>query len=70
MVHVCHKCGWPFPNSHPSAKHRRAHKKICGTTEGYQLLLVSESQIRCNNASDDEHLSDDDHNNQGKLPTF
>ncbi|KEH20641.1 putative transcription factor C2H2 family [Medicago truncatula] len=35
-VYVCHKCGWPFPNPHPSAKHRRAHKKICGTIEGYK----------------------------------
>ncbi|XP_061375808.1 uncharacterized protein LOC133317924 [Gastrolobium bilobum] len=34
-VHVC-KCrkrGWPFSNPHPSAKHRRPHKKICGTIE-------------------------------------
>ncbi|KAJ4845631.1 hypothetical protein Tsubulata_038342 [Turnera subulata] len=36
-VHVCHNCGWPFPNPHPSAKHRRAHKKLCGTIEGYKL---------------------------------
>ncbi|CAL0306327.1 unnamed protein product [Lupinus luteus] len=32
-VHVCNKCGWSYPNPHPSAKHRRAHKKICGTIE-------------------------------------
>ncbi|MED6220917.1 hypothetical protein PIB30_049410 [Stylosanthes scabra] len=55
-VHVCNKCGWPFPNPHPSAKHRRAHKKNCGTIEGYKLL----------NPSDDEHFSDDDHKTQGQ----
>ncbi|XP_054806122.1 uncharacterized protein LOC129308784 [Prosopis cineraria] len=59
-VYVCHKCGWPFPNPHPSAKHRRAHKKICGTIEGYQLF-DSEGQPH-SNASDD---SDDDH----KMPS-
>ncbi|XP_074306805.1 uncharacterized protein LOC141642044 isoform X2 [Silene latifolia] len=36
-VLVCHKCGWPFPNVHPSSKHRRAHKRVCGTIEGYRL---------------------------------
>ncbi|WJX53075.1 hypothetical protein P8452_39112 [Trifolium repens] len=47
-VYVCHKCGWPYPNPHPSAKHRRSHKKICGTIQGYkhqqtQGLVVSGS---------------------------
>jgi len=45
---VCHKCGWPFPNPHPSAKHRRAHKKICGTIEGYK-----EEQTNFNGSDDD-----------------
>ncbi|OMO51780.1 hypothetical protein CCACVL1_29600 [Corchorus capsularis] len=36
-VHVCHKCGYQFPNAHPSAKHRRSHKKHCGKTEGSKL---------------------------------
>ncbi|XP_052723378.1 uncharacterized protein LOC108327251 isoform X2 [Vigna angularis] len=62
-VHLCHKCGWPFPNPHPSAKHRRAHKKICGTIEGYKLS-VSEGQHNLN-GSDDEHVSDDDHKTPG-----
>ncbi|XP_076900782.1 uncharacterized protein LOC143555026 [Bidens hawaiensis] len=53
-VHLCHRCGWPFPNPHPSAKHRRAHKKICGTIEGYTVLIGSHV------VSDDEHHSDDD----------
>ncbi|XP_076937388.1 uncharacterized protein LOC143604975 isoform X2 [Bidens hawaiensis] len=55
-VHLCHRCGWPFPNPHPSAKHRRAHKKICGTIEGYTVLIGSHV------VSDDEHEhhSDDD----------
>lgn len=51
---MCRKCGWPFPNPHPSAKHRRAHKKICGTIEGYKLV-----------GSDDEHVSDDDFKTPG-----
>ena len=66
-VHVCHRCGWPFPNPHPSAKHRRAHKKICGTIEGYELL-ATEGQTHFI-PSDDDHLSDDDHQRQGKLPS-
>ncbi|GMH08056.1 hypothetical protein Nepgr_009896 [Nepenthes gracilis] len=59
-VHVCSKCRWPFPNPRPSAKHRRAHKKICGTIEGYKLT-DSEEKTTLLYASDDEHLSDDDH---------
>lgn len=53
-VHVCHKCGWPFPKLHPSSKHRRAHKRICGTIQGYKLTHL--------NASDGEqdHPSDED----------
>ncbi|KAL3506519.1 hypothetical protein ACH5RR_031901 [Cinchona calisaya] len=54
-VHLCHKCGWPFPNPHPSAKHRRAHKRVCGKVEGYKIL-DSETE----HFSDDEHPSDDD----------
>ncbi|CAJ1938744.1 unnamed protein product [Sphenostylis stenocarpa] len=64
-VHLCHKCGWPFPNPHPSAKHRRAHKKICGTIEGYKQS-VSEGQPHLN-GSDDEHVSDDDHKTPGSV---
>ncbi|KAK6279329.1 hypothetical protein POUND7_019596 [Theobroma cacao] len=58
-VHLCHKCGWPFPNQHPSARHRRAHKKICGNIEGYKL--VDSGDITLSTASDDEALSDEDH---------
>ncbi|KVH90916.1 hypothetical protein Ccrd_007033 [Cynara cardunculus var. scolymus] len=53
-VHLCHRCGWAFPNPHPSARHRRAHKKICGTIEGYTNLIDSGV------VSDDEHHLDDD----------
>ncbi|XP_042513094.1 uncharacterized protein LOC122088020 isoform X2 [Macadamia integrifolia] len=48
--HICHKCGWPFPNPHPSAKQRRSHKKVCGTLEGYKLT-----------DPDEEQMSDEDH---------
>ncbi|KAF3456689.1 hypothetical protein FNV43_RR01343 [Rhamnella rubrinervis] len=57
-VHVCRQCGWPFPNPHPSARHRRAHKRICGTIEGYKL--VDSEGNKHSNLSDDEHLSDED----------
>ncbi|KAJ4956058.1 hypothetical protein NE237_012841 [Protea cynaroides] len=40
--HVCHKCGRHFPNPHPSAKQRRAHKKVCGTLEGHKLTNPDE----------------------------
>ncbi|TKY47803.1 dentin sialophosphoprotein isoform X1 [Spatholobus suberectus] len=62
-VHACHKCGWPFPNPHPSSKQTRAHKKVCGTIHGYKPLF-SERQTH-SNASDDEHLSEDDPPTQG-----
>ncbi|OIW21965.1 hypothetical protein TanjilG_18163 [Lupinus angustifolius] len=32
--HVCSKCGWSYPNPHPSAKQRRSHRKICGSIGG------------------------------------
>ncbi|KAG6750015.1 hypothetical protein NC652_033560 [Populus alba x Populus x berolinensis] len=57
-VYVCHKCGWPFPNPHPSARHRRAHKKICGTLEGYKFVDSEETPLSA--LSDDDHVSDED----------
>ncbi|XP_012486961.1 uncharacterized protein LOC105800395 isoform X2 [Gossypium raimondii] len=59
-VHLCHKCGWPFPNPHPSAKQRRSHKKICGTIEGYKLI-DSRDIITHSTPSDEEPLSDESH---------
>lgn len=58
-VHLCHKCGWSFPNPHPSAKHRRAHKRVCGKVEGYKLVH-SEGSTHSAVSDDDEHPSDDD----------
>lgn len=55
---MCNKCGWPFPNPHPSARHRRAHRKICGAIEGYKLV-DSEGTAHLV-VSDDEHPSDED----------
>ncbi|PIN19072.1 hypothetical protein CDL12_08241 [Handroanthus impetiginosus] len=57
-THLCHRCGWPFPNPHPSAKHRRAHKKVCGTIEGYKIIH-SEEHDQHLAVSDDEHGSDE-----------
>ncbi|KAF5183118.1 Pentatricopeptide repeat (PPR) superfamily protein [Thalictrum thalictroides] len=48
-AHICSKCGWGFPNPHPSAKQRRAHKKVCGKVEGFK---IHESQV-----DDDQELS-------------
>ncbi|CAN8324423.1 unnamed protein product [Cochlearia groenlandica] len=45
--HVCTKCGWNYPNPHPSAKNRRAHKRICGTIKGFEILLDSEKPNLC-----------------------
>ncbi|KAK9072487.1 hypothetical protein SSX86_008921 [Deinandra increscens subsp. villosa] len=61
-VHLCHRCGWPFPNPHPSARHRRAHKKICGTIEGYTNLIGSEV------VSDDEDHPED-YDDKEKTPS-
>ncbi|KAJ6338842.1 hypothetical protein OIU76_008328 [Salix suchowensis] len=57
-VHVCHKCGWPFPNPHPSARRKRAHKKICGTLEGYKIVDSEETSLSA--LSDDDSVSDED----------
>ncbi|XP_021888948.1 uncharacterized protein LOC110807946 isoform X2 [Carica papaya] len=60
-LHVCSKCGWPFANSHPSAKQRRAHKKICGKPKGYQRVDSGEGGSAHGVVSDDEHFSDEDY---------
>ncbi|KAK6930648.1 hypothetical protein RJ641_004742 [Dillenia turbinata] len=59
-VHVCHKCGWPFPNPHPSAKHRRAHKRVCGTIEGYKLTESEQDTHLTVSDDEQENLSDND----------
>ncbi|KAF8388486.1 hypothetical protein HHK36_027158 [Tetracentron sinense] len=51
-VHLCHKCGWAFPNSHPSSKIRRAHKRVCGKIESEEKIHLS--------GSDEEQPSDED----------
>ncbi|KAL7105926.1 hypothetical protein ACP275_07G077900 [Erythranthe tilingii] len=60
VVQICNRCKWPFPNPHPSAKHRRAHKRVCGTVEGYKLIHSEEEEEldRHLSISDDEHASD------------
>nr|XP_016436389.1 PREDICTED: uncharacterized protein LOC107762537 isoform X2 [Nicotiana tabacum] len=61
VPHLCHKCGWPFPNPHPSARHRRSHKKVCGKVEGYKLSESERADNSTHSAvSDDEHHSDGD----------
>ncbi|KAL6009499.1 hypothetical protein ACLOJK_022728 [Asimina triloba] len=53
--HVCHKCGWTFPNPHPSAKLRRAHKKVCGKIEGFKLAKSDDTHQTDSDLSDDDH---------------
>lgn len=59
-THLCHKCSWPFPNPHPSARHRRAHKKVCGKIEGYKFSESEAGNSTHSAVSDDEHHSDGD----------
>ncbi|KAL3329384.1 hypothetical protein AABB24_036464 [Solanum stoloniferum] len=59
-THLCHKCSWPFPNPHPSSRHRRAHKKVCGKIEGYKLSESEAGNSTHSAVSDDEHHSDGD----------
>ena len=54
---MCQKCGWPFPNQHPSARRKRAHKKICGTLEGYKIVDSEETSLSA--LSDDDSVSDE-----------
>lgn len=56
-VHVCNKCGWPFPNPHPSAKHRRAHKRVCGTIEGFKLVESEANTLLTISDDDGDHKS-------------
>ncbi|KAD7478102.1 hypothetical protein E3N88_01238 [Mikania micrantha] len=63
-VHVCHRCRWPFPKPHPSAKRRRSHNRICGTVEGYTKLIVDSEAD-----SDDERHSDSDDREKDKTPS-
>ncbi|KAI3794898.1 hypothetical protein L1987_37539 [Smallanthus sonchifolius] len=62
---TCRRCGWPFPNPHPSSKHRRTHNRICGTIEGYTNLI----DIHSDAVSDDDHHSDSDDQETEKTPS-
>ncbi|EHA8587880.1 hypothetical protein COCNU_scaffold003438G000010 [Cocos nucifera] len=54
---VCHKCGWVYPNPHPSAKQRRAHRKHCRTTDGAAVSMAGGGDGK---KDSDEELSDED----------
>ncbi|CAH2079263.1 unnamed protein product [Thlaspi arvense] len=60
-AHVCTKCGWNYPNPHPSAKNRRAHKKICGTIKGFEILDSEKSKQNLD--LQEEHFLDDEQKN-------
>ncbi|XP_049931922.1 uncharacterized protein LOC116247674 isoform X2 [Nymphaea colorata] len=56
-VWVCHKCGWTYPNPHPSAKHRRNHKKHCGKLGN---VIVSPRE-RSSSPDSDDDLHEEEH---------
>lgn len=56
---VCHRCGWTYPNPHPSAKHRRNHRKHCGKIEGFTLIASGDRETQ--GGSSDEESTDDEH---------
>ncbi|KAG7620401.1 hypothetical protein ISN44_As04g014110 [Arabidopsis suecica] len=65
--HVCTKCGWSYSNPHPSAKNRRAHKKICGTIKGFEIF---DSEMKKENLDlPEEHSLDDEQKPPTPSPT-
>lgn len=41
--HLCHVCGYQYPNPHPSAKLRRSHRKHCGKALTAAVAEVEEA---------------------------
>ncbi|XP_024519270.1 uncharacterized protein LOC112342149 [Selaginella moellendorffii] len=41
-IWVCRRCGWTYPNHHPSARHRRNHRKHCGKVKGFEVVKQPE----------------------------
>ncbi|KAF3775563.1 hypothetical protein EJ110_NYTH50059, partial [Nymphaea thermarum] len=64
-VWVCHKCGWTYPNPHPSAKHRRNHKKHCGKL-GNSNVIASPRE-RSSSPDSDDDLHEEEHSFPAKL---
>ncbi|KAH9318106.1 hypothetical protein KI387_019875 [Taxus chinensis] len=68
-VWICNRCGWTYPNPHPSAKHRRKHRKNCGKIEGFKVMSSAGREIQ--GGSSDDELSDDEVNSTDhKKPSF
>uniref|UniRef100_A0A0E0CEB7 Uncharacterized protein n=1 Tax=Oryza meridionalis TaxID=40149 RepID=A0A0E0CEB7_9ORYZ len=42
---VCHLCGYQYPNAHPSAKQRRAHRKNCGNPSSPSPTAASHAAV-------------------------
>lgn len=57
----CHECGWTYPNHHPSAKHRRNHKKQCGKLPGFTKTTDLKASPQLATGSSDEGSSDEEH---------
>ncbi|KAI5080939.1 hypothetical protein GOP47_0004122 [Adiantum capillus-veneris] len=60
---TCQRCGWVYPNAHPSAKHRRNHKKHCGKVKGFEL----HSEDHKGGSSDEASSDDGNHVNKESL---
>ncbi|KAK9671398.1 hypothetical protein RND81_12G027400 [Saponaria officinalis] len=58
-VHICSKCGWPYPNAHPSSKNRRAHKKVCGTIDKYRLDNDAQEKTHVEDYDGELHSDDE-----------
>ncbi|KAL6644491.1 hypothetical protein ACP70R_016099 [Stipagrostis hirtigluma subsp. patula] len=42
---LCHACGYQYPNAHPSAKQRRAHRKNCGKTPPASPAVAAGAEV-------------------------
>ncbi|CAA7028027.1 unnamed protein product [Microthlaspi erraticum] len=58
-AHVCTKCGWNYPNPHPSAKNRRAHKKVCGTIKGFEIVDSEKDKQNLEDLQEEHCLNDE-----------
>ncbi|KAL2621982.1 hypothetical protein R1flu_002187 [Riccia fluitans] len=63
-IWTCKRCGWTYPNYHPSAKHRRNHKKVCGKLPGFTL---DDHHLGDGGSSDEASSGDESNSHHNKL---
>ncbi|KAJ7564070.1 hypothetical protein O6H91_03G135300 [Diphasiastrum complanatum] len=61
-IWTCHDCGWTFPNSRPSAKHRRNHRKNCGKFKNVDIDNFN-GPLPVAGSSDEEEHQKTEHGN-------